>query len=169
MTTPELVMALAAGLCLVGTRWNATAAALAGSFAVVRLTYAWTGEEPGFAASVFLDTAVIAVVYMKPHAFPRESYFGLAHQVACFLLELSLWDRLVILCFPLMWATHLLVSDPWLSWWSLWWIAMAQFVAALIEAEDRSRIRRSAKVADPSDNPSSGMAFALLRGSGGYG
>lgn len=172
MTGPEILMLVAVILCGLAALWNVTAGALVASYVIARGTYWFTGEPLGTVACIYVDLAVISIIYMKPPAHDCLPYRSRWHQLACFWLEKSLWDRVVILCFPLMWAAYALISGgSWLQWWVMYWAAMAQFVAAFIEAAENFRSRRAANAEDagPLDAPSSSSEFAWawgVRGSG---
>jgi hypothetical protein len=48
----------------------------------------------------------------------------------CILLERSPADRIVVLIFPLMWALYAAPIHDYYRWWSLYWLVIAQFIAA---------------------------------------
>jgi hypothetical protein len=77
------------------------------------------------------DIVTVCIIFGKPRYRPCETYWDLSiwAQFKCILAERSPADRFILLSIPMAW----IIYSPVLShdqWWSLWWIAIAQFLAA---------------------------------------
>lgn len=112
---------------------NPTAAALVASWAFGQAVWLVTGDNLPIKAYVMADVTVLAVIGCKPLHF-RGPYEGPWHQLKCMFLERSWWDRTVILIFPFMWSLYILDLDAKLKWYSLFWLAIIQLLAAGGEA-----------------------------------
>jgi hypothetical protein len=159
MTVAEILMlALASGAGLIGlSRLNATGVALAVQYFAVRGYFWASGAEVPLRWQFLADLTVLAVIYCKRPARDCFPYRGLAHQLCALWIERSLWDRIVIACFLGMWAAYSLPLSPYHLWWSLFWLASAQYAAAGIEGLDAYLTARTAK-AGKSPDPSAGSS-----------
>lgn len=144
---------------------NFTALALVASYALYE--GAWWLTHVTFPAflCILIDATVIAAIYCKEPAFDCWPYRGWRHQLCSAWTEKSLWDRIVIAIFPAMWLVYAL--PPYLQWHSLYWLTMAQFVAANGEALQSYFHNRSAKSGEPRPD-FTGMSFIVASG-GKYG
>lgn len=168
MTLPEIVMWTVVAVVGVPSMWrNPTAAALVLAWLAGQGIYLVTGDNLPVEYYVFPDAVVIAVIASKFEWCNLAPYRGLWHQLSCLLLERSPADRIVLAIFPLMWLLYLSPLDPFHTWYALWGLVLAQFVAAGIEAFQS--YRRGADAADQPDEP--GALLIAYRGgrTRGYG
>lgn len=144
---------------------NWTAAALVLSYAFMQGS--WYGFHLAYpvSVSVLADVTVIMMIYAKQPACDLYPYRSRREQLAAFWLERSFWDRLIIAMFPVGWVFYL-SSSP---WWPLYWVSLAQLLAAALEAFEKYRSTRTAKRASAPDHPSSGFLYAPGRENRGYG
>lgn len=142
MTLPHLILW---GLVLVvglPSAWkNPTAGALVLAYLVAEI-----GLPPAY--FVFPDIFTVGVIFAKGRYHPCPDYWELStwQQLKCILSERTPSDRFIMLSFPLAWFFY----SPILSstqWWCLFYIAVAQFLAAGWEAVS-PYLRRHAEVAN---------------------
>jgi len=171
VTLPQILFA--AVVFLIGipaaTR-NLTAAALVLAYFVVETLYRIGGRvlEPHELACI--DLAVMALIYCKtdiPHRRCRDAagrYRDSWGQLCAFWFERSAWDRAVLALFPVAWAFY--AADPWTQWWGMYFVALAQILAAGAETFENMRAERAANALgrQAPDPPSSGVEFALSGG-----
>jgi hypothetical protein len=150
---------------------NPTAAALVLSWAFGFLIYLKTGNGLALKFYFMADIAVIAAIYICKHEERNlRPYRNAWHQLQCFLLERSLWDRIVLCIFPLAWIAYIANIDAYYRYWTLWVLAVAQFLAAGGEALHSWIDGRKANASiSPPEPPSSGLELCAVRGIGGYG
>ncbi len=160
MSNAELIYAavvLFAGIP--AARWNWTAAALVTSYTFMQGSYYGLGATYPVVVSVLADLTVIAAIYCKRPAVDLFPYPDWKAQAAALWLELSYWDRLVIGLFPVGWVFYIVASNP---WWPLFWVSIAQLLAASYEGLEAFHSTRTAKRAIAPEPPSSG--FHLVPG-----
>ena len=157
----ELALAAAAVLiALPAARWNATATALFASWLFGVVMYHGFGYVLSTPEMVYCDWFVIAVIMAKPEACNFRPYTGFWHQIRCIALERSKWDQRVMMLFGAAWVVYAtLPRDGAAFWWSLFAIAVLQFIAAAAEPLLKWREARKAKRAEP-DIPPAGHLFA---------
>jgi hypothetical protein len=140
MSTPELVflsVMLAIGLPALLLNRTAPAlsvAALAISWCVQEAFWLVSGECIGTLGGLALDYGAILVIVAKPEIRDCSPYPTLWHQILSFWCERSIWDAAILAIFPLMWLVHASRLDPYHQYWSLWWLALVQFLLAGAEA-----------------------------------
>lgn len=163
MTTPEIIFLCVVLLVGVPAMWrNATAAALVLSWTVGQMVWVVSGDSLPLKVYLLCDLTVLAIIYCKPEARGYFPYRDLRHQLSQAWFERSLWDRVVIAIFPLMWATYAMPISDYHRWWALYYLCLAQFLAAGAESLIS---RRAANTSEkPSDHPSSGLKFQAARG-----
>lgn len=162
-----LLVVIALGL-FAGWR-NATAGALVVAYCVVMgAWWGWGITFPKLIGFMF-DLTVIAVIYCKNPSFNCYPYCSLSAQFRSFWFDRTHWDRLVIVMFPIGWLSYVLPVSESVAWWTLFWCAIAQYLAAGGETLQASLSTRSAKADSTSDTPSSGFHFAPRRERRGYG
>lgn len=159
MTLPVLALFLAAALSLWLGRWNATCWALAFALLIVEAGYDLFGTL-GADVLFMVDLMTVTLICAKTAARADECvYLSGWHQLRCFLMSPTKWDRLILAIFPLaVWPAYVLNLSDHSRWWLLWAAALAQFLIAFTEAIEA---RRSAKALDLPDTSESGpLAFA---------
>jgi hypothetical protein len=88
--------------------FNRTALALVGSWGVQEAMALLIGQPAEWLTGFALDYSVLLIIFTCPGA--------------------RTWhDWAVAAIFPVMWAVHALVPDPYYRWWTLWWLALIQF------------------------------------------
>lgn len=143
---------------------NGTAAALVICYLFMQGSYYGLHFVYPPSVLVLADCTVIAVIYCKRPAHDLYPYRDGKAQLAAFWFELSYWDRLIIGLFALGWAFYALAADP---WWPLYWISLAQLIAAAFEAYETYRSTHNAGTAAP--DSSAGLEFRWTRGRERYG
>lgn len=169
MTPLEALLLAVAVMTIPAATRNFTALALVVWYAVYEIGWQLTHREFHPFLCVIIDATVIAAIYCKEPAHECWPYHDRWHQFRALWLERSLWDRIVIAVFPLMWLCYALrpsMSEG-LYWHSLYWLTMAQFVAANCEALHFYLRDRSAKSGETRPDLT-GMRFIAVVG-GGYG
>ncbi len=151
-----LAAVVAVGIC---ARRNPTAVALAVSYFFLQAAWLLAGTTPRL--SFLVDLSVIALIIGKPPARDCYPYKSWLDQLFTFWCEKSLWDRLVLAIFPLMWCAYLL--PPYYAWFALYWLFMAQLFAAGGEVLQH---RLHARAAKAGSTPDLGMKFVLGEGYG---
>lgn len=133
MTFPEAILwtiVLAVGVP--SAWWNPTAGALVLCWILGEAIYLVTGNNLPTTYYVFGDVLVLMVIFAKAeHARPL---IGLRHQLWEILKDAECRDRFVLLIFPLMWLLYAVPIHPYYKWWSLYFLVIAQFLAAGWEA-----------------------------------
>jgi hypothetical protein len=124
---------------------NPTAAALVICKIAGWAIYRITGDSLPVEYYLYPDLFVLAVIYAKHEHACYYPYRGFWHQLACVLLERSPADRVVVLIFPVMWTLYVAPIDPYYVWWSLYYLVIAQFLAAGWESFARFRRSRNDK------------------------
>lgn len=147
---------------------NATAAALVASYVAAQGLWLATGLAFEARISLLIDLTVIAAIYCKAPAHDCWPYQDWGHQLCAAWFERSLWDRIVIVIFPAMWLVYLSPLSPNAAFYGLYWLAIAQFLAAGGEALQPYLNARSAKAGSAPDS-SAGLEFSWSRGRERYG
>src|SRR5687767_2352409 len=115
MTAPEIIFACVVVLVGLPSAWrNVTAAALVASWAAGQAVWLFSGDSLPLRFYMMADLAVLAVIFCKPT--PYSPYRGFGHQLCLMWLERSLWDRVVITIFGLMWLTYSLPISDYYRW-----------------------------------------------------
>lgn len=140
-------------------RWNFTAAALVLVYAFMTISYYAFHAVYSTGFCVLADITVMAVIYAKQPARDLFPYEGWRDQLAALWLEKSFWDRIVLALFPVGWIFYAFAASP---WWPLYWISLAQLLAAGLESLETYRNTRTAKRASAPDPP--GFLFSPGRG-----
>lgn len=163
MTLAQLVMAgLVFLVALPAAFYNRTAGALVGAYLLVQGVWLATGEALPAFALFYIDLLCLAAIYTRPeiaHPFCRcasGAYRSFQRQLCGLWLERSLCDRFVIACFPAAWYFYG-TADP---WWPLYWISIAQLLAASGEGLQHFLRRRAANAAPGAPDQRSGAEFA---------
>lgn len=184
MTLAQLIMAGAVFLLGIPAAFrNPTAFALVAAYFVVQGLWMTTGAALPWFVLFAIDLACLAVIYLKapvPHPWCRVCrcevdvilYRSFPHQLCALWLERSRGDRFVIVCFPAAWWLYLADGvSPWVQWHGLYFLALAQLLAAAGESYLHFRSSRAAKAGDAeaANLPSSGLEFAMARGWAGDG
>ena len=112
---------------------NPTAAALVASWAFGQAIWLTTGDNLPLKAYVMADITVLAVIICKPCLF-RGPYRDWLHQLRCIFDERTIWDRFIIVSFPVMWGLYVIEVDDKFKWYALWALAIIQLLAAGGEA-----------------------------------
>lgn len=167
MTFHEVLLLLVVVLTIPAATRNFTALALVCSYAVYQGGWLLTHQAFHPLLCVIIDLTVIGAMLCKEPAHDCWPYRDWRHQFCSIWLERSTWDRIVIAAFPLMWICYLAPLPPYLEWHSLYWLTMAQFVAANGEALHFYLRNRSAKSGETRPD-FTGMRFIAV-GGGGYG
>lgn len=143
MTWPEIVMWLVvAGVGMPAAAFNRTAFALTVSWAAGQGVWLTTGESLPISLYILCDYAVLLVIFTKPERVDCSPYRDLRAQLMALWTERQMGDRYVMAIFPLMWTAYLAPVGDHYRWWTLWVLAIAQFVAAGWEALIEWRFRR---------------------------
>lgn len=124
---------------------NASAAALVVSYFAAQGLWLATGLAFEPRISLLVDLTVIGVIYCKAPAQDCWPYADWREQLCAAWFERSVWDRLILALFPCMWAVYFLPIPYDQQWWSLYWCAIAQFIAAGGESLQSYLNARSAK------------------------
>jgi hypothetical protein len=131
-----LIYVVVIGIGLPSAVRNPVAAALVGNWAIGEFSWMVSGDNLPLTIYFMADIAVIAVVCMK--ATLREgcrTYPTIREQIKCFGRAVSLWDRWLVASYILVaWPIYVLTISPWLKWWCLYWLIVAQFLMAGGEA-----------------------------------
>lgn len=114
-----------------------------------------------------IDIAVVALIYCKPPTYDCYPYRNIWRQLCALWFERSVWDRIVIAAFVIMWASYFLPLEPYEAWWLQFMLSVGQFLAAGGESLETYRIDRAANAdeAAAQDTPSSSVQYAWA---GGY-
>lgn len=166
MTLPMYLMLAAAVFSALSWRWNPTAAALAFAYFTTQLWWLLSGRGLDAGEMFMIDVLVVGLILCKAITrCPDMEFVDFLDQLRCFLLSPTLADRIVLGIFPLMWAVYVLRIDEHNRWWTLFALAMAQFIAA--GGESLSEWRKANAPNHESDIPSSGsLRYALTRARG---
>ena len=171
MSPADLVLA---GVILLiaapAARWNITAAGLALSWLMVQvLWFLLPGGRELLADEIVytiisfgLDWLVIALIYCKLPSYDCFPYDNRLHQLACFWLERSRADRVILIIFLLLWLAYVLPISSELQHQAQFWLTIIQVLAAGSEAFGKFQRRRAANAAKRAqpDTPPSGMKYA---------
>jgi hypothetical protein len=162
----QSLMLAAAVLCALAWRWNATAAALAFSYFATQAWWLIAGRPLDAGEMFMIDVLTASLIFCKAIArSPADGDFKTAREhLRRFLSAPTLADRIVLACFPLMWASYVLTISDFARWYVLYGLAMAQFLAALSEAV--SEWRKAKAPVSEQDTPSSGL-MRVAWGTGG--
>ena len=146
---------------------NWTAVALVLCYCFMQGSYYGLGITYPAGISMLADLTVVAIIYCKQPVCDLMPYTTWQAQLVACWLERSLWDRLIIALFPVGWVFYAFAGDP---WWPLYFISLAQFVAAGFEAFENFQSARSAKAgsANKQDGDKPPNAEFAVAG-GGYG
>ncbi len=166
MTFHEVLLLAVAVLSIPAALRNFTALALIVSYTVYQGGWLLTHSAFDPLLCIVIDATVIGAMLCKDPAHDCLPYRDWRHQFRSVWLERSFWDRIVIAAFPLMWLSYFALPG-YLQWHSLYWLTMAQFVAANGEALHFYLRNRSAKSGETRPD-FTGMRFIAL-GGGGYG
>jgi hypothetical protein len=132
---------------------NPTAGALVASWIVSEMLWL-TGYGLPVDFYVFPDLFVLAVIFAKAEAYPCHPYRSAWDQLRCIITERSVPDRIVMLIFPVMWAIYVSKLPPFYVYWTLWPLAIVQYLAAGWEGL-ASLFRKSAAVTPDRSSDSS--------------
>lgn len=113
---------------------NRTAGALVVAWSLGQALWLLTGDNLPLRAYWLIDLAVILAIYTKPDAEDCWPYNGLGQQFMALWRERTMWDRIVVGIFLIMWVFYLVPVGDTPRFWALWWLAAAQFLAAGGEA-----------------------------------
>lgn len=144
---------------------NVTAVGLVFAWLAGQLAWLATGDNLPLNTYVLADLAVVALICCKPEVRSCFPYRNSWHQLCALWIERGNWDRAILLIFGAMWAVYLLPLSDYHKWWSLWWLALAQFVLAGGEAYQTWRRDRAANAPDASEeSPFSEFAWGWADG-----
>lgn len=132
LTTPEIVIwavVLAVSVSFL-KGGNLTAGALVMAWIFGQVVYLITGNDLPVEYYAYPDIFVIAVIFAKPEWCNLRPYRSAWHQLQCIILERSPADRIVLLIFPVMWVLYAAAVHPFYKWWSLYFLCIAQLLAA---------------------------------------
>lgn len=167
MTTPELVLtAIVAVVGIPSAFKNPTAAALVGCWLFSQVFYWFTGNGLAVEYYVYPDVLVIAVIMAKPEACNFEIQDTILAELKCAILERSVEDRIILCSFPICWWVYVANLAPFYTWWALWLIAVAQFLAAGWEAFSKIIQRHAEAMNSP---PANGGDLLVACPAGGWG
>lgn len=133
MTLPEAVICLVVFVVGVpATFWNPTAGALVICWILGEAIYLTTGDNLPIAYYVIGDLFVLVVIFAKAeHRFPLTGY---GHQLGKILRDAVCMDRAVLAIIGVMWVLYAVPLHPYYKWWALYYLLLAQFLAAGWEA-----------------------------------
>jgi hypothetical protein len=80
------------------------------------------------------DLAVFVTILTKPDAEDCWPYIGLRTQFSALWRERCKWDKIVVVVFLIMWSLYVIDIPENYRYWSLWALAIVQFLAAGDEA-----------------------------------
>lgn len=177
MSQSELIFLAVVVVVALASAWrNLTAAAMVAVYAGVQGSYYATGETLAVRELLGLDMAVIAAIYCKPERpdpWCREPdlvrFRSTWRHVAAFWLEKSVWDRIVLAIFPAVWTVYVTAPTDRFQWWMLYFLSLAQLIAAGIEPFAHNLSPREAKRGHPETPdlpPGAEYAIAGMRGYG---
>lgn len=115
---------------------NPTALALSLSWLAGQATYLTTGNNLPLSIYIMADIAVITIIYAKSirHAGVK-TYPSAWRHLKGFVTDLTPCDRIVLAIFLLgSWPVYVLDLHPYYRWWTLYWLTIAQFLTAGVEA-----------------------------------
>lgn len=168
MTTPEIILlCVVLGIGCPAAMRNLTSLALVASYGFGMGIWLATGLGLPTGIMFLADVTVLMVIYCKPEAHECFPYTGLGHQLCSLWLERSVWDRVVIGCFPVMWIAYAF-APPFELWWTCWVLSIFQFFAAAGEPLSDWRTAKRQNRQDESHS-TSGLMFAQARSGGAYG
>jgi hypothetical protein len=148
MSLPHALMWAIVLVVGVPSAWrNPTAGALVLCWVFSEGLWALTGNGLAVAYYAYPDAFVIAVIFAKPEWCNLGWDRGWLLELKCILLERSPCDRIILLSYPVVWTLYVVGIAPYYQWWSLYWIAVAQFVVAAWEPLSKL-LRSRAEAAD---------------------
>jgi hypothetical protein len=102
---------------------------------VTKTIYLVTGNGLAVAFFIYPDIFVLSIIFCKPRYRPCGDYwdFSIWHQLKCILTERSPADRVVMLIYPIEWVLYVGDFAPRFTWFALWGLSIAQFLAAGLE------------------------------------
>jgi hypothetical protein len=109
---------------------NPTAGALVLCWVFSEGLYTLTGNGLAVQYFAYPDIFVLAVIMAKPEYCNLQPYRSTLHQLKCILLERSPSDRFIMLSYPVAWYFYVTDIQPYYQYYALWWLAIAQFLAA---------------------------------------
>lgn len=112
--------------------WNPTAGALVLCWILGEAIYTITGDSLPILYYLLGDAVVLMVIFAK--AERARPFIGLRCQFWAILKDAECRDRFVLLIFPVMWALYAVPIHPYYKWWSLYFLVIAQILAAGWEA-----------------------------------
>lgn len=135
MSTPALFLWAIVFVVGIPSAWsNPTAGALVISKIAGWAIYQITGDNLPVEYYLFPDIFVLAVIFSKHEHACLHLYRSVWHQLKCVMFERSPCDRLIVLIFLAMWILYVADVHPYYKWWSLFWLVVAQFLAAGAES-----------------------------------
>lgn len=168
MSLPHLLMwCVVLGVGVPSAWRNPTAGALVLCWVFSEGLYALTGNGLATDYFIFPDLLVLAVIFAKPEACNYRPYENTWVQFKCIILERSVPDRIVMVIFPAMWWTYVADIAPYYQWWALFYLSIAQFLAA--GWEGFSKIYRSRVTSGTPDYPSGDVFRRIAWSAGGDG
>lgn len=132
---------------------NPTAAALVLCWIVSQSIYIFTGNGLAVEYYTYPDAFVVAVIFTKAEYCNLDPQ-SMLEEIKCILLERSPADRFILCTYPVCWYFYVAEIPPFYTYWALWLLAVAQFLAAGFESLSKS-IRRASSVSEtsgPSDD-----------------
>lgn len=144
---------------------NPTALALVLSWAFGYVIYLATGDAPELKYYVMADIAVLVIIICKPLQF-HGPYENWRHQLQCFFLERSIWDRAVVLIFPLVWVFYVVNISEFARYWALYGLYGAQLLASSGEALQSWLVARKANAGQVATTDEVVYRSALAMGHG---
>lgn len=130
MSLPHIIMwAVVLVVGVPSAWWNPTAGALVLCWVVSEGIFALTGNNLAVAYYIYPDMLVLAVIFAKAsrRCVPEAPLGDILYDAWC-------TDRIVLLIFPFMWVSYVAALHPYYTWWALYYLAIAQFLAAGWEA-----------------------------------
>ena len=147
MSLPQAILwAIVLVVGLPSSWWNPTAGALVLCWVFSEGLFWLTGNNLAVAYYAYPDVFVIAVIFAKRAHCDLDPHdmFG---EIKCLLLERSPCDRIILLSYPVCWWLYAADISDYSKWWSLWIIAIAQFLVAAWEPLSKP-LRRHAEAAE---------------------
>lgn len=134
MSIPELILTTVVLVVGLPAAWkNPTAGALVLCWVFAETLYLFTGNGMSVQYYLFPDLFVIAVIFSKPAVYCINHTEHIWDLIKCAILELSVPDRIVLAMFPILWLVYTSDVSPYHQYWLMWWLSIAQFIAAGFE------------------------------------
>lgn len=137
-----------AGIGVPAAAYNRTALMLVLSWALAEVVWRVTEDPLPIFLYILCDYAVLLVIFIKPERIDCFPYLTLRDQIKALWIERQVGDRYVLAIFPFMWITYLAPVNDYYRWWTLWALAIAQFVATGWEAFTIWRLNRRGNEAE---------------------